>query len=127
MLHALCSMCYVPRLRRGQVMLLTILALGGVILGATTLAGLLVVYQLRQSSDAANSAKAIYAADTGIEWGLYQFFKPALAGEGGPTFSNSASVTVSCSPGADCKNASTNHIKSIGRSANAARSLELSF
>ncbi|OGZ00507.1 MAG: hypothetical protein A2946_00870 [Candidatus Liptonbacteria bacterium RIFCSPLOWO2_01_FULL_53_13] len=113
--------------QNGQVMILTVVAIGGTLLAATTVAGLLVVYQLRQSSDAVNSAKAIFAADAGIEWGLYQFFKPALAGGGGPAFSNSASVTISCFPGTSCKDASTNLIKVVGRSANAARALELSW
>ncbi len=114
-------------LRKGQVMMLTVVAIGGTLLAATTVAGLLVVYQLRQSSDAANSAKAIFAADAGIEWGLYQFFKPALAGKEGPVFLNSASVTISCFPGSGCKDESTNLIKVIGRSANAARALEISW
>jgi hypothetical protein len=58
------------RKRSGQVMILTVLALGGTILGAATVASLLVVYQIRQSTDLANSARAIFAADTGIEWGF---------------------------------------------------------
>jgi hypothetical protein len=61
--------------QKGQVMLITVLALSGTILGATAIAGLLMLYQIRQTTDAANSAKAIYAADSGIEWRLYRFFK----------------------------------------------------
>src|SRR3989338_10873566 len=60
---------------RGQIMLLTVLALSGTILGATTIAGLLMVYQIRQSNDIVNSTKAIFAADAGLEWRLYKFFK----------------------------------------------------
>ena len=60
-------------MRNGQVMVLTVLALGGAILSATTIAGLLMLYQIRQTSDFANSARAIFAADAGIEWGLYNF------------------------------------------------------
>lgn len=56
-------------------MLITVLALSGTILGATAIAGLLMLYQIRQTTDAVNSAKAIYAADSGIEWRLYRFFK----------------------------------------------------
>src|SRR3989338_6054344 len=55
----------------GQVMLLSMLILGGILLGASTLAGLLMLYQIRQTSNASLSAQAIFAADTGIEWGLY--------------------------------------------------------
>lgn len=59
----------------GQVMLLTTLILSGTILAAATLAGLLMVYQIRQASDATQSAKAIYAADAGIEYELYRIYR----------------------------------------------------
>ncbi len=59
----------------GQVMLVTVMALSGTILGATTIAGLLMLHQIRQSTDTVNSSKAIYAADSGIEYELYRFFK----------------------------------------------------
>lgn len=56
-------------------MLITVLTLSGTILGATAISGLLMLYQIRQSSDTINSTKAIFAADTGLEWRLYKFFK----------------------------------------------------
>lgn len=56
-------------------MLITVLVLSGTILGATTIAGLLTLYQIRQTTDFINSTKAIYAADSGLEWRLYKFFK----------------------------------------------------
>lgn len=55
-------------------MIMTTLAIGGTILGAATIAGLLMVYQIRAASDLSDSAKAIFAADTGIEWRLYNYF-----------------------------------------------------
>jgi hypothetical protein len=57
--------------RSGQAMLIAVLSLGGAILGATTVAGLLTLYQIRATTDTANSAKAIFAADTGTEWALF--------------------------------------------------------
>ncbi len=60
--------------RAGQVMILTTLAIGGTILGAATIAGLLIVYQIRATTDLADSAKAVFAADAGIEWQLYNYF-----------------------------------------------------
>ena len=57
---------------RGQAMLITILALGGTILGATTIAGVLMIYQIRQATDLKLSSKAIFAADAAIEWANYQ-------------------------------------------------------
>ena len=89
----------------GQAMFLSILAIGGTILGATTIAGLLMIYQLRRTSDLANSAKAIFAADAGLESALYNFYKcnfdPASPGapcpvDGPPAFSNGAVTLVEC-------------------------------
>lgn len=56
-------------------MLLTVVVLGGVILGATTIAGLLMIYQVRQSTNVTDSTKAIFAADAGVELSLYNRFK----------------------------------------------------
>lgn len=88
---------------KGQVMLITSLVLSSTLLGATTIAGLLMLYQLRQGSDIANSTKAIYAADAGIEWRLYRFFKADnqscdCSGENcaEPEFSNGAELSTTC-------------------------------
>ena len=50
-------------------MLLAVLTLGATMLGATTIAGLLMVYQIRQTTDFENSAKAVFAADAGTRMG----------------------------------------------------------
>ena len=122
--------------RGGQVMILTVLALGGTILGATTIAGLLMLYQLRQTSDLASSAKAITAADAGIEWSFYNLFCKEASKDPCPmppldTFSNGASVKVTCydSAGqdADCAGDSVRTIRSIGTSGNASRAFEANF
>lgn len=55
-------------------MLLTVLVLGASILAASTIAGYLTLLKIRTASDVMNSAKAIFAADTGIEWQLYRMF-----------------------------------------------------
>jgi|SRR3989344_894756 len=116
--------------KKGQVMILSVLALGGTILGATTIAGLLMVYQLRSTSDVANSAKAIFAADTGIDWMMYQFAKPDST-DSGPMFSNGASFTATCydsfSNAVDCRDPSAVTFHSVGRSGNSYRALELNF
>lgn len=52
-------------------MLMTVVMLSGAILASTSLAGLLILYQLRQATDAAASTKAIFAADAGLERALY--------------------------------------------------------
>ncbi|GEM_PF-1253054 len=87
----------------GQAMILAILALGGAILGATTIAGLLMTYQIRQTTDFANSAKAIFAADTGVECGLYNYAGPlghllALCPDPGLPLANGATYTETLDP-----------------------------
>lgn len=84
-------------------MLITSLVLASTLLASTTIAGLLMLYQLRQGSDIANSTKAIYAADSGLEWRLYHFFKVdgrtcCQSGEQcrEPEFTNGAKVSTSC-------------------------------
>jgi hypothetical protein len=117
-------------------MVLTVLALGGTILGATTIAGLLMLYQLRQTSDLASSAKAITAADAGMEWAFYNLFckgdttKPCPAPEPGP-FVNGATVVVSCYDGAGedvaCDSDNMRSIRSVGSAGNASRAFEAAF
>ena len=95
--------------RSGQAMLIAVLSLGGAILGATTVAGLLTLYQIRATTDAANSARAIFAADGGIEWAQFDHYCstdttpsggnrcPAASDYTLPTFQGSkAAITVSC-------------------------------
>lgn len=62
------------RRRSGQAMLIAVMSLGGAILGATAIAGLLTLYQLRASTDSENSAKSLFAADSGVEWALYNYY-----------------------------------------------------
>lgn len=116
-------------------MILTVLALGGAVLGATTIAGLLMLYQIRETTDLANSAKAIYAADAGIEWSLYKWFKdpspPAVS------FTNRATVliTQSCldkdgltiDPCDSASPAVSVTFKSKGTSGNSNRAFGLTF
>jgi len=125
-------------LRQGQVMLITVLALSGTILGATTIAGLLMMYQLRQSTDAVSSAKAVYAADAGIEWRLYRFFKVdgqtcnAACDTAGdvscpkPLFANTATVQTTCVSAVSGSKENVT-IKSSGNAQRTYRAFELSL
>lgn len=72
-------------------MLLAVLALGGAILGATTIAGLLMLYQIRAATDIESSAKAVFAADAGVEWTEFDFY---------------CGVTSTANPTSRCINAS---------------------
>jgi hypothetical protein len=88
-----------PTANSGQAMILAVLTLGGAILGVTAIAGLLMLYQIRQSTDFQNSAKSIFAADAGVELALENYFRH----EGGPlgTLSNGALVEVTCYDSSD--------------------------
>ena len=59
------------RKENGQAMIVTTLFMSGLILVATTVAGFLVSTQIRQATDTEMSARAIFAADAGIEASLY--------------------------------------------------------
>lgn len=76
----------------GQLMLITVLLLGGVIMSAASLLGFLIVYKMRQATDIGDSAKAFFASDTGKEWELYQALKlgERLSFDGCPKFENNA-------------------------------------
>lgn len=56
--------------RRGQTMVLTVMLLSGAVLGATAIVGLLMIYEIRNAVDIINSAKALAAADAGIQCAL---------------------------------------------------------
>ncbi len=59
----------------GQVMLLTVLFLATIFLSATIIAGSLMVSQVSQTAKVADSAKAIFAADTAIERAEFKIFR----------------------------------------------------
>ncbi|MDP3725200.1 MAG: GxxExxY protein [Nanoarchaeota archaeon] len=65
----------------GQAMVVTTLFISGLILVATTIAGFLVSTQIRQATDTEMSARALFAADAGVEAALYcyrQDFRPGI-------------------------------------------------
>ena len=108
----------------GQAMILAVMALGGAILGATTIAGFLMVYQIRQTTDLANSAKAIFAADAGVECALYNQFISSDCAESN-TLTNGASYAVDCVNGSGatvaCDSGSAEVLFSRGTAATARR------
>lgn len=81
------------RKNKGQVMLLSAILIGGSILAATSIAGYLMLLQVRQSTNIANSGKAITAASSGIDLELYKIYRN---GNQPPiVFSNGAQVQTS--------------------------------
>lgn len=61
--------------RSAQVMILSVVILGGILLSASAIAGLLMIYQIRASNNVIASAKALFAADSGLEIATWCFFK----------------------------------------------------
>lgn len=61
----------------GQAVLIFVLVLGATILSVTAIAGYVTLQKLRASTDIVDSAKAIYAADSGVEWCFYNKFYAA--------------------------------------------------
>lgn len=116
-------------------MLMSVLSIGGVLLGATTIAGTLMVFQVRQNTDFANSAKAIFAADAGLEWGLYNSGKnvASTTPTTPPSFANGATVVVKCydsagtEPALGCTDPSVTRVRAVGNSARSSRALEANF
>jgi len=120
--------------KRGQAMLLTVMLLSSAILGATALAALLVLFQLRQATDAKASTQAIFAADSGIECVLFEKILSVSPGAPPPNYANCGiapdkvnldngslyTITVETSGG-------DTTIKSIGRAGRTTRALEITF
>ncbi|MDP3953754.1 MAG: hypothetical protein Q8P99_02965 [bacterium] len=69
--------------QKGQVMIMSVLLISSAVLGAATLMGLLVLFQLRQTADAEASARAVFAADAGIERALFEVYRNNHCDEGG--------------------------------------------
>jgi|GEM_PF-2815445 hypothetical protein len=59
------------RKNSGQVMLMSVLLICGAILGVSALASTLVLQQLKKSTGAGESARAVFAADAGAERALW--------------------------------------------------------
>ena len=58
----------------GQAITAMLLFMSGLMLSATAIAGLLILYQIRQAVDAGSSAQSVFAADAGVEATLRCFY-----------------------------------------------------
>ncbi len=106
----------------GQAMLLTVMLLTGVVLSTASLAALLVLYQIRQTTDIVASTQAIFAADAGLECALYREVAKGAPREWG----NCSAGTLS--NGAKFKTEiQGNTIKSAGASRRSGRAFEVTF
>ncbi|MEX1014372.1 MAG: hypothetical protein WDZ80_04395 [Candidatus Paceibacterota bacterium] len=59
---------------KGQVMLISILILGGIMIASTAIGSALLIFQIKQVNNAGDSAIALFAADSGIEAVTWCFF-----------------------------------------------------
>jgi hypothetical protein len=139
-----CGKLYAQRKNAGgQAMLLAVLTLGATMLGATTIAGLLMLYQIRQATDFGSSARSIFAADAGTEWALYTYYKQgqSIPFPGAPssfnngtwsgTLGNGAVVSATCYSSAavsPCDDATdTIEVVAKGSAGNTARAFLAAF
>lgn len=111
----------------GQIMLLSIMIIGTSILVVSVVAGYLMVQRLRFSSNMVDSAKAVFAADAGIECEQYNIFHPsAIFDCNNPAVLNfdDSLTTVATLRGLI---GMTNYIKSTGTSNKSKRAFYLSY
>lgn len=109
--------------RSGQALLVSVIMMGGALLGAAAIAGVLMLYQIRQSNNVGDSAKAVFAADAGIEWQTYcTFVTGSDSCPSAPTFTNGASVTTRV-----IATSSAIYISAEGSAGDSVRSLESTF
>lgn len=107
-------------------MLVTVLILSGTILGAVAIAGLLMIYQVRQTTNVANSTKAIFAADAGLECEFYNRIKDGVEICDDILFTND----VSADDADDVSVVTTvkdNIIQSVGNSGDTSRAFKATF
>jgi len=86
---------------KGQAVIMLVMVLGATILGISTVVGFITLQKIRTATDAADSSKAIYAADAGVERCFYEKFGPGGTATstcdfavGDMVFSNGAGVEV---------------------------------
>ena len=105
--------------QNGIALLLTVVILSAVTLIAVLIADIVIV-QLKLAKDIGDSQAAIYAADSGVEWQLYQIRKGVAAAS--PAMSNGATVETTVTGAAP-----NFTIKSLGSYQSVKRQFEINF
>ena len=102
--------------QNGQVLLITVLIMMSTFALAIAIGGM-VLYELRSMVNTNESVKAIYAAESGIEWKLYQ------------TNKNKDAIPPKMDNGTDyeCPPTCTNCIHCSGTAGRVNRAIEISF
>lgn len=81
----------INRNQSGIALLLTMIILSATVLTATLIVSIVII-QFKLSSDINNSTIAIYAADSGVEWQLYQIRQAKTVPQ--PTMLNGATIST---------------------------------
>jgi len=105
--------------QKGVALLLTTIIISIVLLIATLIANI-VITQLKLAGDINDSTTAIYAADSGVEWQLYQIRNGASVPA--PAMSNGATISTTVTG-----NSPNFTIKSLGAYKEVWRQFEVSF
>jgi Tfp pilus assembly protein PilX len=101
--------------QNGQVLLITVLIMMSTFALAIAIGGM-VLYELRSMVNTNESVKAIYAAESGIEWKLYQANK-----------GNASAPEMDNGTNYECPDTCTNCIHCSGTSGRVNRAMEISF
>jgi len=120
---------------KGQTMLLAVVLLSGAILSAVSLSGLLVLFQLKQTTGVKESTQAIFAADSGIECVLFNRYRCTAVTPVCPVITTVLRDCGDIVPFEDFSNGARfktidkggGSFKSVGQSGRSARSFEITF
>jgi len=108
--------------RSGQIFLMSILVLGGVMASALFLMSIF-IKDFRQSVETSESVKAFYAADSAMEWQIYNALNDPDASA--PVMNNLTGTSVDYSYQNNYP--TTGNIKTTGVSKRVSRGLEVNF
>ncbi|MBI4117285.1 MAG: hypothetical protein HY451_01180 [Parcubacteria group bacterium] len=104
-------------MKQGTALIYVILTVG-IVLSITFFLAAVFGLKLKSAFDYPNSVTALFAADSGIEWQLYNQFKDPDASS--PSLTNGATFTIATPPGSF-------PLKVIGKFRGVSRALELSL
>lgn len=102
---------------RGQIFIMSILVLSTVLVAGLVLITIF-TKDLRQSVETSLSVKALYAADSAMEWQLYLKFNPGGPSKDQPQMDNSTAFEFATT---------TEKIQTMGIAGNVRRALETNF
>lgn len=110
---------------KGQIFLMSILVLSVVLTAGIVLIAIF-VKDLKQTIETSTSVKALYAADSAMEWQLYSTFVTPTTSS--PSFTNGASCcSTELINNQYDKTTGTGYIQTLGVAGNTRRGIEINF